>query len=283
MYQKLDFVLGFFIVIICLSSVVVTLTILYFSRPKSKDMSVKNDNNLEKPKNKKIPESNVEPIKPNNRDRNIVTDTKIPTDFSVQTTAEKISLKLSEPIESNIVNKINLVVKQSAENQPEKLIINKLSTKESPSQSDSLSEKKQSKQIFTKDENHSTPKIMDISTTPSEIMPLPPITKDKTTKSVNTPEQKLETNPEKGLNLVPPPIKQNIEHEVKEQMTDENKKDQPRIVQPDMGFSELFTEDTEENQASKLSKELSDIDANDILTMSQSLVSQFRGKRPVTK
>jgi hypothetical protein len=283
MYQKLDFVLGFFIIIIFLSSVIVTLTILYLSRSKSKDKSEKNDSKSEKPKNGKKPESNFEPIKLNAREKNTATNTKFPISLSEQTTAEKASLKMSESIERNNTNPSDSNFKKSTENKAEKLIINKLSGPESGSQLGLSEETQKVKQMSIEVGNHSNPKTMDYSKSSSGIL-LSPLTEGKKANNIeNTDGQKPAPNLEKVVNLAILPTKQHLESEVKQPMADENKKDHPREVQPDSGFSELFTEDTEESQAIKLSKDLNDVDANDILTMSQNLISQFRGKRPATE
>jgi hypothetical protein len=308
MYQKLDFVLGFFIIIIFLSSVVVTLTILYLSRSKSKDQSEKNDNkseiprngrkpesNLEPiklsvrekndnkseiPRNGKKPKSNLEPIKLNAREKNTAKNTKFPISLTEQTMAEKASLKMSESIESNITNTSDSNFIQSTENKAEKLIINKLSGPKSGSKPGLSEETQQAKQMSIEVENHSNPKTLDYSKTSGGILLSPLAEENKTNNIENTDGQKLVPNSEIAVNLAILPTKQNLESEVKQPMADENKKDHPRVVQPDMGFSELFTEDTEESQASKLSKDLNDVDTNDILTMSQNLISQFKGRRP---
>jgi hypothetical protein len=60
--------------------------------------------------------------------------------------------------------------------------------------------------------------------------------------------------------------------------SNQNVKEDPKPSSPNTDFSELFTEDTEENETSRLAKELTDIDADSLLQTSQNLVNQFRKK-----
>ncbi len=280
MYQKLDFALGFFITMIFLSSVVVTLTILYFSRSKPKNRVAQNDKGTEKPIESNTggePNSIVESIKLNINDP--VPDTSIPLDLLVQTTSENSPLNGNEPTERMIVDKIDTVYKQSVENQPEKIIISKLSNINSPLPPAFSVEKQQPQKISLGNENNEATSPKDIHGALNETVASPTTAEAKTNISIDKLSSGSETNLKKGVNTNAPLIEETRESEVIEPMVDERKNPQPRDGQDDMGFSELFTEDSEETHAGRLSKDLSDIEANDILTMGQSLVSQFKGRR----
>jgi hypothetical protein len=58
-----------------------------------------------------------------------------------------------------------------------------------------------------------------------------------------------------------------------------DKEDKPKPASSTTDFSDLFTEDTEESEAGRLAKELSEIDAEDVLQTSLDLINQFKRNR----
>ena len=101
--------------------------------------------------------------------------------------------------------------------------------------------------------------------------------------SLIEPGAKQAASSERPSNSSGPSITAVNESEARDTMADEPKGDQPRDVKQDTSFSDLFTEDTEETEATKLGKELSDIDAGDIAKMTQNLANQLKVRRPATK
>jgi hypothetical protein len=283
MYQKLDFALGFFIILTFLSSLVVALTLIYLSRPKPKNRLAQNDKGREKATEIKTEKPDSKSVTTKKTISDPVTETNIPLDLASKTFVENTSLEGSKTTEITIVPKIDNVNRPSEENQPEKPIIGELLSVKPPLPPVSSFEKQQPQIIPLGNADHGVTRPEDIDKTSKGIVSPRNAEEVKTNISTDKPGLGLETNLEKRENPIAPLIKESTESEVTEPMIDEHKDSQPRGRRDDMGFSELFTEDTEETQAGKLSKELSDIEANDILTMSHNLVSQLRGKKPASK
>jgi hypothetical protein len=84
------------------------------------------------------------------------------------------------------------------------------------------------------------------------------------------PVESNEIKPETGV----PPAQ--IGNTVKENAAKNENEAKPKTTKADSDFSELFAEDTEETEASRLAKELEDIDTEDILKTSQDLISQIK-------
>ena len=65
---------------------------------------------------------------------------------------------------------------------------------------------------------------------------------------------------------------------VNENSTKNDGEDKSKSANSNDDFSELFTEDTEETEATRLAKEMNDVDTDDLLQTSQDLISQFKRK-----
>lgn len=287
MYQKLDFALGFFIILTFLSSLVVALTLIYLSRPRPRNRLAQNDKGREKPTKLRTGEkSDSRSATTNQTNSDQVTETNIPLDLPSKTFAEDTSLEGSKVTEITIVPKIGKVIRPSGENQPEKPIISELSSVKPPLPPASSVENQQPQIIPLENEDQGTNRPKDIPEPPNGIVS-PRNSEEVKTTNIRTdkPSPGPEINLEKGGNPINPlPLtKESAASEGKESMLNEPKEPQAGGAQDDRGFSDLFTEDTEETQAGKLSKELSDIETDDILTMSHSLVTQLRGRRPESR
>ena len=101
--------------------------------------------------------------------------------------------------------------------------------------------------------------------------------------SITKPDTEPTANLEHPKDGSAPSIKVINENEVKDTMADKPNEDPPAGMKQEMSFSDLFTEDTEETEADKLGKQLGDIDAGDIVKMTQSLADQLRGKKAAVK
>jgi hypothetical protein len=111
-----------------------------------------------------------------------------------------------------------------------------------------------------------TPKMQSATSSPAPLIQVTPAR--ETGKSTNVKEVKLEIKTE------PPVPAATTVNENKEKSEMENT---PKPANSNTAFSELFTDnDLEESEASKLAKELNDIDTQDILEESRALMDQFK-------
>jgi len=118
---------------------------------------------------------------------------------------------------------------------------------------------------------------------PAETVPVSTTLKEETNVSLTEPAARQAPDAEHTGNSSSPSITVVNESEAKDTMVDKPSGDQQRDVKKDMSFSDLFTEDTEETEATRLGKELSDIDAGDIAKMTQNLASQLKARRPAAQ
>jgi hypothetical protein len=290
MYQKLDFALGFFITVVFLASVVVALTMIYISRSKPKIQEEKNVSEVETVKTYKLEEkgnltgeSNGPDPKESSADFKTESYINLFKKFFRVSLSSKPTSEVNIPLaeakfpETSVVEpvksaggKIPDIQKEGSNSggvSNEKLKVSKL---------DPLSEGEQIQQISVKNSSTSIVNTLNSSIKPDATISSTSAMVEKKTYEVTDIQPDHVKQPENKEILPVSVINVGNENEVKEPMVNESQENRPQNQKPDMGFSELFTEDTEESEASKLVKELHDVDTNDILEMSQSLVGQFK-------
>jgi hypothetical protein len=101
----------------------------------------------------------------------------------------------------------------------------------------------------------------------------------KTSLEIKSGEAGKMAQPETGNQPQSPTINLVKENEGKKPIEDKPVENPPQDAKSDGDFGDLFAEEMEETEASRLAKELKDVDTADILQTSQSLISQFKRKK----
>jgi hypothetical protein len=248
---------GFLVGMYFMASAIVALTLVYFSRPKPKKGDSQNKPDPLAQTN--LAEVQNQPGLPENHPRAEDLEARPkPEAVSSQPGPEAVS-RAPEPS----VGKEGPALNKAENANPEDPGI-----KESPGQGGEINKEENLKQ--------GSPLITVTNAPKPQAGPAPPVApaQDKLAaegvKPVNTKEEKPQTN------AVPAAAAGQAVTENQGKSENEAK---PKTANSKDDFSELFTEDTEESEASRLAKELEDIDTEDILQTSQDLISQFkRGK-----
>ncbi len=281
MYQKLDFAIGFFIAIACLSSVLLALTFIYVSRlkprmtPKHATMAAA----TEASGHTVLSELPEQPSLTRIEGRSI--DVKTNLGPPNPTTLAPVPSKVTGLDDIAVVDQPKTTVAEAKDNERAASNSGDLSREsaspdpppptEVRTQIPSLETKGQSK-VETVTPGAAPAEAVSISTSPQESTNVG-LTELGAKQTANG--ERLGKSPGPSITVV------NVS-EAKGTMADEPKADQPRDVKQD-AFSDLFTEDTVETEATKLGKDLTDIDAGDILEMTQNLANQLKVRRPATK
>jgi hypothetical protein len=291
MYQKLDFALGFFITVVFLSSVVVALTMIYFSRSKPKFQEEINGKEVEtvntfklEQKGKLIGEPTGSDSNESNADSKMESYINLFKKFFKVSSSSKPTSEVNIPLteakfpETSVIDPPKSVGEKKSDNQKETSNSGGISSEKlTVSQLNPLSEKPQIQQINVEKSGTPIVNTLNSSIKPDAVISSTSSTVEKKTVEVTDLQPDRNKQPEKEGILPVPVINVGNKNEVKDPMVDKTNEDQSRDGKTDMGFSELFAEEMEENEAGRLSKELSDIDTGDILKMSQNLVSRFKG------
>ncbi len=282
MYQKLDFAIGFFIAIAFLSSVLLALTFIYVSRLKprtaSKLANVPAKAGASDPE--ELPESHEQPGVIAIEDP--ATDVRINEDPPNPTTATSVSSKVAGPDDTAIVDQIKTAVAEVKDDELAGPSSGDLSQETpSPGLAPSTEVLAQGPSLETKE--MTVLETVTAKVAQAEIASKSDPQQQAMSISLIEPGAKQAASSERPSNSSGPSITVVNESEARDTMADEPKGDQPRDVKQDTSFSDLFTEDTEETEATKLGKELSDIDAGDIAKMTQNLANQLKVRRPASK
>lgn len=265
---------GFLIGICFMATIVVALTILYFSNPKYKSRNdkkrIETSSKTKNSKGKNHPDNangnillRVAHFFRKNRNHN-----ERPVQFLREELAlnesgvsEKVTSEEQAPLSKTGVNK-------EAPLLSEDLSQASLFQPESDSTSNTLPA--QAEPVIKEDPFSTT-----ITNTPSaqaEPVPLAPPVKEKQTVEVPKSAEVIESEPATDPLPVVPDIKA-VDENAEQDSADDNPK--PENTSDD--FSDLFTDtDVEDNDTSRLAKEFNDIDAQDILEDTQNLINQFR-------
>jgi hypothetical protein len=285
MIQNLDFALGFFITIIFLASLVVILTLIYLSHPKLRTPIVKKETRqvkTAKPKEENliVPEDDV--VQPENQDT--IVEDKAPAKESKETkiaetpvneaksasTAKPESPKLAAEDKKNTGNEAPIAVPDS----------NNLPNANPPlSQADMNLKSKP---------NPETPPVKDspppvtppnVSAAQGQLAPVTAGGVEKTSLEVKSEEAGKVAQPETDNQTQGSTINLVKENKAEKPMEDKHVENPAQDARSDGDFGDLFAEEMEETEASRLAKELKDVDTADILQTSQSLVRQFKRKK----
>ena len=250
---------GFLVAMYFMASAIVALTLVYFSRPKPK----KGESHTKVEPFEQVKSAKGQaPYQPEKDARNEATEAAIPVaahgspePLVVVNPAESAAVSPPEPPKEKEELDLN---KPKNVNQP---VVEKQA---SPEQGGDLKKEENPHQKSPLITVTNAPKTQPESATAAASVQEKPA--DETARPVGNNEVKQE-------NGVPPA---QIGNTVKENSAKIENEAKPKPTKADSDFSELFTEDTEETEASRLAKELEDIDTEDILKTSQDLISQIK-------
>jgi hypothetical protein len=281
MYQALDFAIAFCITVSLLSSVILALTLIYVSRLKPRK-EVKNKIKAQEPGPGE--EAKLESIEAGVRSetRNLAADAHTPVNLAEQKNKIDVSSKVADPSETAISHEI------PSEGTPkdQRVGSNQDTRSENADTSpkpDVAKEKGRAQVEPLEIKDPSAIKTVNVNVAQATMAPPSPLEMKEPPAGLTGPDTKQMANHEHAGGGSAPSIKVINENEVKDKMADIPKEDPPADMKQDMSFSDLFTEDTEETEADKLGKQLGDIDAGDIVKMTQSLADQLKGKRLAVK
>jgi hypothetical protein len=297
---------GFLVGIYFLASALVALTLVYISRPRPKIQPVKNETEQVKTNNlTKESRFSRRPTLPGSK--HLFRNSLFIKKRSKIIKKEEPAVNPSSLSENNLASQEPSVI-ETEKNKTEELQLNEITLKDPKIQDKpDSSPDKSSVEEKMKNKENPVPETKDkdkVSSHPTEPSTSPPIIEEtrleKESAGSNTPN--IVSNSQKETGLLPnsdnqkattesvkgaqtekevnnetkpipavPLVKVVNEKQGKSEMNDKTKPENPNT-----DFSELFTQDTEETEASKLAKELSDIETEDILEESLSLISQFK-------
>jgi hypothetical protein len=285
MIQNLDFALGFFITIIFLASVVVILTLIYLSHPKLRTPIVKKETSqakTAKPKEEHLIVDKDHVVQPENQDT--IVDDKAPAKESKETRIPETPVNEAKSAVNTKAESPKLATedKKNTGNEALKAVPD---SNNPPNANPPLS---QAEIDLKSKPNPETPPVKDnpppvtslnVPVAQGQLAPVTAGGVEKTSLEVKSEEASKVAQPETGNQTQSPSINLIKENEGKKPMEDKPVEDPPQDAKSDGDFGDLFAEEMEETEASRLAKELKDVDTADILQTSQSLVSQFKRKK----
>jgi hypothetical protein len=294
MIQSLDFALGFFVTVIFLASVVVVLTLIYVSHPKLGTQTAKGEKGT-----KKIPSLKKENLSGARGDKartgalesagdhspEKLSKKEKKSDIPVQgkETSEKTPA-LPAPSVSELVTDKKIEAKKeepnsvSRENEKSPLTQPEAPKKTPPPDMTSGIEKPPASQNQPVSANPLAA-TTDVSVIKSFTAPSGPPVGAKPKLEAQLVQSVQSMKPETAVNPVSPSVPMASDNETKKATEEKLQTDPVQDSRSDGDFSDLFAEEMEENEASRLAKELGDIDTENILQTSQSLISQIRRKK----
>jgi hypothetical protein len=283
MNQNLNFALGFFITVIFFASLVVVLTLVYFSHPRFRKRAVKKETGLQKAETSKEVDQ-VDQSGPAEDNTALAGESSVPeTETSIKPAISETEIppEVPEFPENTVADPPNSSRETANDsndnNNKEGLSLNSLHTEEqSLTQPNSQSEKERLQEISPQKENPSTVTLSNTSAESSAPSPLTPSLENKTDLEMESTEPDEGMKPE--IHAKPAATSIKIVNENQENKMEEK----PKNVKPDADFSELFMDDAEENESARLAKELNDIDTDDILQTSIDLISQLKKNKNST-
>jgi hypothetical protein len=281
-YQSLDFAIGFFIAIVCLSSVMLALTLVYVSRLRPRTalehgvMPVAATGSEPAEPSEPVEHSNLSEAKSPAIDIQTSLDTANPT------TSTTVPSKGTGPDVMAVVDQSTYTSAEAEGN--ERAGSNPGDSSEEPTSPEVSPSTEAPSQMPSSDTKElSAVQTVTARVAPVETVPVSTIQKEETNTSLTEPAASQDPDAQNPGSSSSPSITVVNESEARDTMADKPSGDQQRDVKKDMSFSDLFTEDTEETEATRLGKELSDIDAGDIVKMTQNLASQLKARRTVAK